>query len=227
MFRDLVSLIFPRHCPGCGNSLVRREGEICLNCITEIPQTGFHPDWQNNELYFRLAGKVELEGAIAMYYFDKHGKMKRIIQALKYKNRPRLGKYLGAEWGADLINKGEAPEIDLLIPVPLHKKRLRERGYNQAERIAVGLGETLGIPVDTKSLIRAQATQTQTRMGREERWQNVKDVFEVKKPLKGKIGLVDDVVTTGATLESCIQTIMAEGSDNLRVTVFSLCMARI
>lgn len=226
MLRDLFSLIFPRQCPGCNQTLSRKEGEVCLNCITEIPLTNSHRFPTDNELYLRLAGKVELEGAISMYYFDKHGKAKRIIQALKYKNRPELGKYLGEEWGTNLVGNGLYGDIDKLVPVPLHVKKLRTRGYNQAERIAVGLGKTLGIPVDSKSLIRVLDSETQTRMGKDDRWDNVKDVFALKRPIEGHIGLVDDVATTGSTLEACIRTMASGGAENLRVTVFSLCLAR-
>ncbi len=227
MFRDLLTLIFPRHCPGCGKTLLRQEGEVCLDCMTEIPQARSHHSLEDNELYYRLAGKVDLEGAGAMYYFDKHGRMKRIIQALKYKGRPRLGNYLGEEWGASPGVKAALEGIDLLVPVPLHPKRLRERGYNQAERIAEGLGKSTGIRVDATSLVRVRATETQTRKGRAERWDNVKDVFELRNSLTGHIGLVDDVVTTGATLEACIRAIQVGGADNLKVTVLSLCMARM
>lgn len=226
MLKDLFSLIFPRQCPGCNQPLSRREGEVCLNCITDLPRTNSHQFPIDNELYFRLAGKVAIEGAIAMYYFDKHGKAKRIIRALKYKNRPGIGKYLGEEWGAALTGTPWLKNIDLLVPVPLHAKKMRTRGYNQAERIAVGLGKPLDIPVDSKSLVRVMESESQTRMGKEDRWDNVKDVFALNRPLEGHIGLVDDVATTGSTLEACVRTLTSRGAENLRVTVFSLCLAR-
>ena len=226
MLKDLVGLVFPQKCPGCGNVLVRQEKEICLTCLTELPQGNFHRFPTDNPLYFRFAGKIPIEGALARYYFDKQGRMKRIVQALKYKNRPRIGTYLGEDWGESLKASGAVELPDLFVPVPLHKKRMRERGYNQAEKIAVGLGKALEVPVDSKSLIRSQKTQTQTSKGKEERWQNVKDVFELKASLEGHIGLVDDVVTTGATIEACIREIMSEGAENLRVSVYSLCVTR-
>ena len=226
MLKDLFGLVFPQKCPGCGNVLVRQEKEICLTCLTELPQGNFHRFPTDNPLYFRFAGKVPIEAAVARYYFDKQGRMKRIVQALKYKDRPRIGTYLGADWGG-LLKAGGAVDLpDLFVPVPLHQKRMRERGYNQAEKIAVGLGKALEIPVNSKCLVRSQKTQTQTRKGKEERWQNVKDVFALKEPLKGHIGLVDDVVTTGATMEACIREMMAGSTEDLRVSVYSLCVTR-
>ncbi len=224
---NLLTLVFPHHCPGCGGTLLRQEGEVCLDCMTEIPQTGFHHHLEDNELYYRIAGKVDLAGAGAMYYFDKHGRMKRIVQTLKYKGRPRLGNYLGEEWGAVPGMQAALAGIDLLVPVPLHKTRQRKRGYNQAAQIAFGLGKSTGIKVDTKSLVRIRATETQTRKGREERWENVKDVFELRNPLTGHVGLVDDVITTGATLEASIRALRAGSPGHLKVTVLPLCMARM
>jgi ComF family protein len=226
MLRNLLDLIFPRTCPGCEQVLVRSEGAVCTECLLAVQETNFHHSEQENELYYRLAGKTPLQGAFAMYYFDKRGRFQKVIKALKYKNMPQVGRFLGEMYGEMLQENGVLSDVDAIIPVPLHRTRLRERGYNQSEQIARGLSKATGIPVDNKSMARREKTATQTRKSQAERWENVKDVFAIRSPLRGHLLLVDDVITTGATLESCIRTLYDQAEPPESVRVAALGMAR-
>lgn len=226
MLKDLLQVIYPRSCPGCGNSLVKQEKTICFSCLTDIQETGFERDADNNELYYRLAGKTPIAGAIALWFFDKQGKLQRIINALKYQNQPQVGKRLGAYYGARLKGSPFLQEVDVFLPVPLHKKRRESRGYNQAEQIALGLSKSTGIPLSTKEMIREQKTITQTQKGKSDRWESMKGAFKMKKPLSGNIVLVDDVITSGSTLEACIRCLYAQEIPPQSVKVLAIGMTR-
>jgi ComF family protein len=226
LLRDLLSLLFPEDCPGCDQTLVKGEGAVCTQCLMELGETRFHESPTDNELYYRLAGKVPLAGAMALFYFDKRGRFKRITQALKYGNRPQVGRYLGHYYGEILRGIPQVAGASTLVPVPLHRSRFAERGYNQSEMIAAGLGKALGIPVDTGSLARSAKTRTQTRKSKTERWENVADAFEMRRPLGGNLILVDDVITTGATLEACIRELYAQAEVPGSVVVVALGMTR-
>jgi ComF family protein len=226
LIQDLLQLVFPRHCPGCDNVLGRGDGAVCLHCLLELEQTQFHLQPADNELYFRLAGRVPLTGASAMYYFDKRGRFKKMMQALKYGNRPQVGRFLGQHYGEMLVNHAIVAQADAILPVPLHRSRFAERGYNQSEMICEGLGKALGIQVNTKSLVRTAKTDTQTKKSQTERWENVESVFGIAKPIEGRLILVDDVITTGATLEACIKALYAQPVPPVSLYVISLGMAR-
>jgi ComF family protein len=219
VLRDLLTLIFPQNCPGCDQTLQRGEGAVCLHCLLEIGQTHFHG-------HYRLAGKVPLAGASAMFYFDKRGRFKKMMQALKYGNRPQVGRFLGTHYGEVLRQVPALMQVDAIVPVPLHRSKFAQRGYNQSEMIAKGLSKAMGIPVDTRSLVRASKTETQTKKSKTERWENVKSVFEMQQPLSGKLILVDDVITTGATLEACIRILYDQPTVPTAVYVLALGMAR-
>lgn len=225
MLRDLLNLVFPRTCPGCERDLVRSEGAVCTKCLLDIQETGFHLKEADNELFYRLAGKTPLAGAFALYYFDKQGKFKKIIQALKYKKMPQVGSFLGELYGEKLQEAG-IPTFDTIVPVPLHRSRLVERGYNQSLEISKGISKATGIPVEAKSLIRNEKTVSQTRKSKTERWENVRDVFVIRRKLTGNILLVDDVITTGSTLEACIRTLYEQDEKPKSVRIVALGMAR-
>jgi ComF family protein len=225
LLRDLFQLLFPPLCPGCNQLLVKGEGAVCMQCLLELGETRFHENPTDNELYYRLAGKVPLAGAAALFYFHKRGRFKNMTTAFKYGNRPQVAKYLGHYFGQRLQNAPLVTQADVLVPVPLHRSRFAKRGYNQSEMIAEGLGKALKITVDTGSLVRAVRTNTQTRKSQKERWDNVRDAFAMRKPLTGNVVLVDDVITTSSTLEACIRQLYAQPVPPKSVYVLALGIA--
>ncbi|MFZ4522390.1 MAG: ComF family protein [Bacteroidales bacterium] len=208
---DFISIIFPRICAGCGNSLWKNEEALCHFCEYHLPKTDFHLD-PLNPVARLFYGRVEIDAAAAYLYFNKGSNVQRLIHQLKYKGRKDVGIYLGSQYGHCLKTTQGFSRADAIIPVPLHKKKYMKRGYNQSEQIAIGLSEAMNIPVNRHMLVRTKATDTQTRKSRFSRYQNVKEIFMVKSPLdwEGKhLILVDDVITTGATLESCVMALSA------------------
>ena len=203
---DFISLIFPRICAGCGNSLWKKEEVLCRFCEFHLPKTNFHHELENpvTRLFW---GRVNLENGAAFLCFNKGGKVQRLVHQLKYKGRKDIGIFLGDQYGQSLKYAPHFNSAHAIIPVPLHRKKLMQRGYNQSEQFAMGLSVSMNIPINTHLLERTKATDTQTRKSRFSRYQNVKEIFTVNSPQewKGKhLLLVDDVITTGATLESCI-----------------------
>ncbi len=203
---DFISLIFPRICAGCGNNLWNKEETICHFCEYHLPKTNFHQD-PENPVSCLFRGRVEIETGAAFLYFHKGSNVQRLVHQLKYKGRKDVGIYLGKRYGHLLKYSPHFNSADAIIPVPLHRKKQMQRGYNQSEQFAIGLSGSMNIPVNTLLLSRIKATETQTRKSRFSRYENVKEIFTVNSPQdwKGKhLLLVDDVITTGATLESSI-----------------------
>jgi len=224
---DFVSLIYPRICVCCGNSLWRHEQIICTACSFRLPRTNYHLELEN-PVSRVFHGRVNIESAAAFLLFNKGNKVQRLIHQLKYKGRKDIGIWLGLEYGQVLRYSPFFTCIDLIIPVPLHKKKLMLRGYNQSDLFAAGLSRAMNIPVENKLLVRTRATATQTRKGRYDRWKNVEEMFAIPDslPLTDKhILLVDDVITTGATLESCIATLRAV--KGVRVSVATIATAKL
>ncbi|MDZ4205365.1 MAG: phosphoribosyltransferase family protein [Bacteroidales bacterium] len=222
LFDDFISLFYPKICHACGNSLYRNEEVICTFCRYHLPKTNFHLD-QDNMLAKVFWGRVRLENTIAMYFFTKAGKVQHLLHQLKYKNKPEIGVFLGNLYGLELIKHEPFTSINMVIPVPLHPKKQRKRGYNQSEQFAIGLAQTMNIPVESRLLIRTHASETQTRKSRFSRWQNVSEIFAVTNPsaISGKhILLVDDVITTGATIEACAAKLYE--TENVKVSAASI-----
>ncbi|MEO0468519.1 MAG: ComF family protein [Bacteroidota bacterium] len=224
--QDIVGLLAPQMCYACDRPLTSQEQLICLHCLSQIEQTDFHLCSSDNELYNRLAGRVPLADAMALFYFDKAGRMQRLIQALKYQDAPQLGRVLGQKYGEILASHPCVEGYDSLVPVPLHPSRKRKRTYNQAEKIAQGLADTLGLKMRREYLIRSRKTQTQTKLSGSRRWENVSSAFRLKKSLSENVLLVDDVITTGATLEACIRALMQQDEPPQKIGVISLGIAR-
>lgn len=225
IFYDLFSLVFPQVCPACGNNLYIQENSICTKCLYELPKTNFHLN-KDNEVARLFWGRVKLEAATSYYYFYKGSKFQNIIHQFKYKGQKHIAFNLGKLLGADLKNTSFS-EIEIIHPVPLHYRKLKKRGYNQSEYIARGISESLNKPVITDAVYRATDVQSQTIKSRYDRWENIKDVFKIKNvsKLKNKhILLVDDVVTTGSTLETCASEILK--LDSTKVSVATLAFAK-
>ena len=214
--RDLGNLLFPRICYACGETLTRQEEVICSYCRFKLPKTNFHRHTDNpvEKIFW---GRVYLRSASSFLFFNKGGNVQKLIHLLKYKGKKQVGFFLGKLFGMDLLDSDDFKNIDFIIPVPLHPKKQHKRGFNQSTVIADGIGRSLRKPVVDDNLIRLVNTASQTKKTRYSRWENVKDVFAVSNPenLTGKhILLVDDVLTTGATLEACAQKILeVEGTE--------------
>ncbi len=206
---DFISLIFPRICAACGNSLWKHETGLCHFCEYHLPKTNYHLDAENpvSRLFW---GRVNIETGAAFLYFNKGSKVQQLVHQLKYKGRKDIGIYLGEQYGQTLKYAPLFNSADAIVPVPLHKKKFMQRGYNQSEQFAIGLSGSMNIPVNNHLLMRTKSNETQTRKSRFNRYENVKDIFALNYPEKwhGKhLILVDDVITTGATLEACIHTL--------------------
>jgi ComF family protein len=216
---DFVSLFFPRYCLSCHGSLVKGEEMICTRCMLEMPQTDFHMK-HSNSLRERLQMRFPLHYAMALFRFSKSGRVQEMLHTLKYKNQPELGVSLGKMYGEKLLSSGYQAAWDMIVPVPLHSSRQRKRGYNQSSKFAEGLSEKLHIPVVEDALVRRVKTETQTKKSKLNRWENVKLVFELKSlvfPPRSRVLLVDDVVTTGATLEACTNVLLTEGCESVSI----------
>lgn len=208
---DLLMLFFPVNCLVCGRHLVSPGGVLCLKCEYQMPKTAYrdNPDNPVSKLFW---GRVPVELGTSMLRFEKGSAYQVLLHNLKYRGNRKVGLYLGRLLGYEL-KETCVSSCDLLVPVPIHQKKLRERGYNQSEIIAYGTSEILGIPVESNLLRRTIQHHSQTSMGRYERFNNVSDNFQLARNspnIDGKrILLIDDVVTTGATLEACSQIIIS------------------
>ena len=206
---DLLWMMFPALCAACGKPLFTGEECICTPCRFHLPRTGFHRE-KDNPVVKQFWGKVKIREATAYYYFSKGERVQRLIHQLKYKGRKDVGLIIGKLMGLELRNS-IYEEVDLIIPVPLHKSRFRLRGYNQSDCFAEGLSSGLKKNFSTTALFRREATSTQTRKHRFERYKNVENIFSVSDAdqIEGKrILLVDDVITTGSTLISCAEALL-------------------
>lgn len=202
---SIIGLFYPSVCAACGNALFRWENLVCTRCRSQLPKTGYELN-EDNPLARIFYGKVRLKAVTACFFFSKEGKVQHLIHELKYKGNKEAGVFLGQELGKTLKEAPLFQGVDYLIPVPLHPKKEKQRGYNQSLMIAQGIAEVTDIQIGDGFLVRSVNTATQTHKNKEERWQNVKDIFELRHPerLEGKyVLLIDDVLTTGATMEAC------------------------
>ncbi len=206
---DALHLFYPHICTGCGSDLIEKNNLLCINCLAELPHTNFALH-ENNPIEKIFTGRIKIKAAHSEFYFSKGQLIQQLIHQLKYNNNKEIGYYLGEIMGNTLLKSGRFSGIDFLIPLPLYSDKEFKRGYNQAEIICLGTQNTTQIPVMTKNVLRQRPTETQTRKHRAERWENVDGSFVIKNPgaLTGKnVLLIDDVITTGATLEACGQVI--------------------
>jgi ComF family protein len=199
------SLFYPRLCYSCRKALIQQEECICSFCRFELPHTQLHKERENNMTKI-FWGRVRIETGTALFYFQKGGKIQTLIHQFKYKGKTDIGFYLGKMLGSQLKENPMWEPVDIIVPVPLHEKKQYKRGFNQSEIFGRGIGSIFKRPLITGNLLRITKTDSQTRKSRFRRWENVETVFHVKNPddFRGKnILLIDDVVTTGSTLEAC------------------------
>lgn len=204
LINDFLSLIYPRRCEACETILFGHESFVCNYCQLNLPKSNYHLRL-DSELSRVFDGRVPLTNAMSYYLYEKSGKVQNLLQAIKYQGQKELASHIGSLYGNELAQTGFSDKIDFIVPIPLHKNKLRARGYNQSEWFANGLSKQLSKPVEIKFLERKQDTSTQTKKNKYERWENVEGIFNCPYPdeLKYKhILLVDDVITTGATIEA-------------------------
>ena len=226
--RDVASLIMPRTCLACGRVLLENEGSICLACRYNMPLTNFAKR-KENPVKLLFENVLPVESAAAMYWFVGGTEWQRIIHNFKYYGRWFFAQKMGEWLGEELRDSGNFDDIDLIIPIPLHYRRRLRRGYNQSEELAMGIGRKMGIKCDFRSVCRRLYNDSQTSKSRSERWDNVEQIFEVRtaEKLRGRhILLVDDVLTTGATMTSCASTILKACDGNVRISIASLAVSR-
>jgi len=225
IFADTLHLFYPHVCTGCGSDLVQTDHLLCLRCISNLPHTNY-AQHAGNPIEKIFWGRVPLVAAHSEFYFSKESLIQHIIHQLKYKGNQDIGIYLGEILGRTLLNSNRFLGIDYLIPLPLYADKERKRGYNQAAVICTGMSGVMNVPVLTGNVTRQRYTETQTKKHRTERWENVADSFIVndKEELSRKnVLLIDDVITTGATLEACGQSILQ--SADVKLSVAALAMA--
>lgn len=216
---DFISLLYPRYCFACQEGLVKGEETVCSRCMIELPRTQYHFE-EENALFKRLNGRIPLSFAFSFFLFRKGGKVQQLLHALKYSNHPEIGETLGEVYGAELQQANYGEKFNVIVPVPLHATRKRKRGYNQSEEFAKGLSKSLNIPFSGNALERITKTETQTRKSKLKRWQNVSEVFRLKEHdriANQHVLLVDDVITTGATIEACAQVLLENGCSAISI----------
>ena len=197
-------MFFPQLCSGCNKNLFKNEASICTDCLYHLPYTNFHLDVEN-AVARQLWGRIPFNAAYSFVHFHKGSRVQNLMHQLKYNNKPEVAFKLGEVYGLKLLNSESVKTLNAIIPVPLHPAKKKRRGYNQSELFAMGLAQSLNLPVDL-NLSRRVHTDTQTKKSRFVRYENMKEVFTVSNSasLEHKhVLLVDDVITTGATLEAC------------------------
>lgn len=225
LWDDFISLLFPRLCFACGEHLLRNEKIICTGCYVDIPRTNYHL-CDDNPVARLFWGRCMIERAAAFSFYARGSRIRKLIHNLKYNGIKEIGPELGKIYASSLSSSGFTKDMDIIIPVPLHPSRQRQRGFNQSYLIASGIAEVTGLPLCTGLLRRVSLSGTQTRRSRYERWMNVEGIFSVTDPekLAGRhILLVDDVITTGSTIESCAGELLKIGG--VKVSVVALAYA--
>ena len=223
---DLSRLFYPHQCIGCGYELYQRDQKLCSRCLKELPRTHYEKAIENH--VFRLfTGRLRLERGASWLFFSKGGLTQKLIHQLKYRGNIALGVYIGQTMGTQLQKSSHwFDSIDVMVPLPLNKRKMAIRGFNQSEILCRGLHLATGLPVEEVAVMRTVHTQTQTKKSRIQRWSNVEHVFDLLDTghLENKHALlVDDVITTGATLDACGQVLLK--IPGLKLSVLSLAMA--
>lgn len=219
----ILSIIAPKPCAVCGDRLAIGESVICSVCNAHLPRTHYQKTPLDNPMTRLFWGRIPIERAAALFYFEPRSEVSRIIYSFKYRHHPENAEHMGRLAAKEMLIDSFFSDIDVIIPVPLTRKRQRKRGYNQSLEIARGISYVTGIPIDHKSIVRTKFTQSQTQMSRWQRIENVEKAFSLTKPyaLRGKhILLVDDVVTSGSTITACASAICR--NCDVRISVLSL-----
>lgn len=226
VLNDLVCLFYPNFCLLCKRPLIENEKHVCLNCLCDLPKTNYHAG-KTNPAGDLFAGYTQVYDITAFLFFEQDGMTQQLIHSLKYNGNYALAEYLGRTAALELIKEGFYASVDTIIPIPLHPRKERQRGYNQSEYIAKGLASVYKCDISNQLIQRATHTVSQTRKTVYDRHLNVEKIFEITDPetLFGKhVLLIDDVITTGATISSCIDALIAV--PEIKISIFSLAIAR-
>ena len=225
MFRDLISFFFPKVCEACSRYLQDGEYLICSLCRHELPVTNFH--FENAEAVKKvLYGRVKLTNATSLLHFSKQGLVQQLLHNLKYRGHEHIGTFFGKWLGSELASIEAYKAVDVIIPVPLHKTKLRKRGYNQVAKFGVEIAKALNAEYNESALIKTRATQTQVFKDRVKRFNTYESIFFITNSnvLKGKhILIVDDLITTGATIEACASVLLK--IDNITLSLATMAIA--
>lgn len=224
ILHDFISLFFPRYCLACKRALLTQERWLCTSCFADLPQTHYHLH-ANNPVAQKLYGKVPATYAMALYKFRVGSPVQHLIHQLKYGGQPAIGEVLGRLYGTQLAQKAWESPFDCIVPVPLHPDRLRQRGYNQSDYFAKGMAALLNIPWYSQCIKRSKNTNPQTKKSKIERLENLMEAFVVIDTLSIQdkhVLVVDDVITTGATLEACALPILAAGAREISVATICI-----
>ena len=224
-FADFFNLLYPDLCVVCGENLQRNEQHICLTCLNAIPKTTYHlqPD---NPIEKRFWGKVPVYRATAFFHFQKGSSFQKLLHVLKYKGNKEIGERIGKYAAVDLLESADFKSVDVIVPVPLHPSKYKLRGYNQSEWIGKGLSAVMEKPQNTTILKRVKENTTQTKKSVFERYENTDGIFECSENelFEGMhVLLVDDVLTTGSTIEACVKALLK--LQGIKVSVFTLAVA--
>jgi ComF family protein len=220
---SLLHLFFPHSCSGCGSDLLNEETFLCLRCLTQLPGTNFHLH-ANNPVEKKFWGRLPLVNATAQYYFTKESLMQHLMHQFKYRGNKDLGHQLGRLMGIELLQTHRFSHVDALVALPLFAAKEKKRGYNQSMILCEGMSEIMNRPIFNDVVVRTRATDSQTKKGRLDRWLNMEGKFELINPEKiadKHLLLIDDIITTGATLEACgIELLKAE---NVQLSIATFC----
>jgi ComF family protein len=222
---DFLSLLYPDLCIICNENLLKSEQNICIKCLNEIPVTNYHLT-KNNPVDKRFWGKTDIESATSFYFFTKGSPFQKLIHELKYRNNKEIGVYFGKYAASNIATSTFFEGIDLIVPIPLHPAKYKKRGYNQSELLCKGIADYTGYITDFTNLKRIKETETQTKKSVYDRYINTSGIFEVQNPeiFENKhILLVDDVLTTGSTLEAAAQELLK--CTGTKVSIFTLAIA--
>lgn len=222
IFRDFIDLLFPRCCESCDHPLQGNEKLICTPCRMALPRVGIG-GLHSETMRFKFVNLPQIASTHSFLLFTKRSKVQKLLHALKYKGNQELGVLLGQMFGQELKLSGHVPQADIVLSVPLHSQKRKQRGYNQSDLLAQGFSNATGIPWSGTLLERSKYTATQTGKTKLERRENVNGVFKVRQgTLPESVILIDDVLTTGATLEECARTLLAAGCKQFHILTIAL-----